>query len=166
MAMINSEKDSGLKSVNRAPHPVFFFHYCYQLVKNQKSQSGKFENVIGFFLEFMNWSACHLATEKASWRVVQNGGLLWKGGYSKEVISKRKEGAFWVRKSFGGREQYGFYCTACLFFLWHIKRAPVTGYLQLCWQQNFRLIKIKFLGKVKTAIRLSIKSGSVSYTSV
>ena len=35
--------------VSAGHHLPCFFHYCYQLVKKQKTQSGKFEHIIGFF---------------------------------------------------------------------------------------------------------------------
>ena len=59
-------------------------------------------------------------------------GYYEKEDRARKLLVKEKKVYSGSRNPLGEGNGMGFYCTACLFFLWHIKRAPVTGYLQLC----------------------------------
>lgn len=47
----------------------------FELLKN-KIQQSKFENLIGFLKQFLNWAVSQLGTRRVSWGVVQNGKFL------------------------------------------------------------------------------------------
>lgn len=61
-----------------------------------------------------------------------------KDDRARKSLVKEKEKIVEVRKSFGGREQYGFSLhSLSLLPLAHKRRAPVTGYLQLLLTAKF-----------------------------
>ena len=85
---------------------------------------------------------------------------------TRELLGKEKEGLFLGQRFlfWGARYGVGFYHGDCLFFLWGMKRAHMTGYLTGVEQHiPGSLIKITFLVKFETVVRLGTESSLVSW---
>lgn len=86
-------------------------------VKNNKIQSSKAEDLIGFIKGFMNQAASHSATTAVlqEWKVFYR-----KKGEARESLTKEKKGLVLGQDIFslGEENRKAFYLADCLFFQW------------------------------------------------